>query len=130
GGTLWQPHLLKQVVDSQGKVVATPAPQMIRKLDITQENLRLLRESARRVVTIGHAYMPNAKLPIAGKTGTAEFGAATGKDGAGRDAATRPPGGAPLDADRPDPADRHDPADRIRPRDDVLHDGRDPDVHR
>ena len=84
GGTLWQPHLLKQVVDSQGKVVATPAPQMIRKLDITQENLRLLRESARRVVTIGHAYMPNAKLPIAGKTGTAEFGAATGKDGAGR----------------------------------------------
>ena len=47
GGTLWQPHLLKQVVDSQGKVVATPAPQMIRKLDITQENLRLLRESER-----------------------------------------------------------------------------------
>src|SRR5437773_5113171 len=84
GGTLWQPHLLKQVVDSQGTVVAKPAPQMIRKLDVTQENLRLLRESARRVVTIGHAYMPNAKLPIAGKTGTAEFGAATGKDGAGR----------------------------------------------
>ncbi len=84
GGTLWQPHLLKQVVDSQGTVVAKPAPQMIRKLDMTQENLRLLRESARRVVTIGHAYMPNAKLPIAGKTGTAEFGAATGKDGAGR----------------------------------------------
>ncbi|TMF23986.1 MAG: penicillin-binding protein 2 [Chloroflexi bacterium] len=84
GGTLWQPHLLKQVIDSQGTVVAKPAPQMIRKLDMTQENLRLLRESARRVVTIGHAYMPNAKLPIAGKTGTAEFGAATGKDGAGR----------------------------------------------
>jgi cell division protein FtsI/penicillin-binding protein 2 len=28
--------------------------------------------------------MPNAKLPIAGKTGTAEFGAAAGKDSAGR----------------------------------------------
>jgi penicillin-binding protein 2 len=84
GGTLWQPHLLKQVVDSQGKVVAQPQPQMIRKLDISQENLRLIRESARRVVTIGHAYMPNAKLPIAGKTGTAEFGASAGKDSAGR----------------------------------------------
>src|SRR5256885_8022625 len=41
-------------------------------------------ESARRVVTIGHAYMPNLKLPIAGKTGTAEFGASAGKDSAGR----------------------------------------------
>ena len=27
--------------------------------------------------------MPNAKLPIAGKTGTAEFGAANGRDSAG-----------------------------------------------
>jgi cell division protein FtsI/penicillin-binding protein 2 len=44
----------------------------------------LLRESARRVVTIGHAFMPNAKLPIAGKTGTAEFGASAGKDSVGR----------------------------------------------
>jgi cell division protein FtsI/penicillin-binding protein 2 len=55
-----------------------------KKLEMTQENLRLLRESARRVVTIGHAYMPNLKIPIAGKTGTAEFGSSTGKDSAGR----------------------------------------------
>jgi cell division protein FtsI/penicillin-binding protein 2 len=48
------------------------------------EDLRLIRESARRVVTIGHAYMPKAKLPIAGKTGTAEFGQSSGKDSAGR----------------------------------------------
>ena len=31
----------------------------------------------RLVVSSGHAWMPNAKLPIAGKTGTAEFGVAT-----------------------------------------------------
>jgi penicillin-binding protein 2 len=84
GGTFYQPHLLKQVVDSQGKVVLTPKPSVTRKVGITPENLTLLRESARRVVTIGHAYMPNAKLPIAGKTGTAEFGSSTGKDSAGR----------------------------------------------
>jgi cell division protein FtsI/penicillin-binding protein 2 len=48
------------------------------------EDLRLIRESARTVVTIGHAYMPGLKLPIAGKTGTAEFGSSTGKDSAGR----------------------------------------------
>ena len=83
GGTLWQPHLLKQVTDAAGKNVPIPAWKS-QKLDMTQENLRLLRESARRVVTIGHAYMPNLKIPIAGKTGTAEFGSSTGKDSAGR----------------------------------------------
>jgi penicillin-binding protein 2 len=85
GGTVYTPHLLKDVRDSQGNVVAKytpPAPP--RKLEMKTEDLRLIRESARRVVTIGHAYMPNLKLPIAGKTGTAEFGASTGKDSAGR----------------------------------------------
>ena len=84
GGTLWRPHLFKEARDVSGTVVATATPMPIRKLDITAENLRLLRESARRVVTIGHAYMPNPKLPIAGKTGTAEFGASGGHDSAGR----------------------------------------------
>ena len=84
GGTFYQPHLLKQVVDPQGKVVFTQQPNVVRKVGITQDNLTLLREAARRVVTIGHAFMPNAKLPIAGKTGTAEFGSSAGKDTAGR----------------------------------------------
>jgi len=84
GGTLWHPHLFKEARDASGNVVAAAKPTAIRKLDMTAENLRLLRESARRVVTIGHAYMPNPKLPIAGKTGTAEFGASSGHDSAGR----------------------------------------------
>jgi len=84
GGTFYQPHLLKQVVDKQGQVVFTQKPKVVREVSITKDNLTLLRESARRVVTIGHAYMPNAKLPIAGKTGTAEFGQSAGKDSAGR----------------------------------------------
>src|SRR5437867_1484608 len=83
GGTLWQPHLLTQVTDAADKNVPIAAWKS-QKLEMTQENLRLLRESARRVVTIGHAYMPNLKIPIAGKTGTAEFGASAGKDSAGR----------------------------------------------
>jgi penicillin-binding protein 2 len=84
GGTFYRPHLLKEVIDPKGNVVYTQPPDVIRKVSITSDNLRLLRESARRVVTIGHAYMPNAKLPIAGKTGTAEFGSSAGKDSAGR----------------------------------------------
>jgi penicillin-binding protein 2 len=84
GGTLQTPHLLKAVTDAAGNPVPITPPQPIRKLDISQDNLRLLREAARKVVTSGHAYMPNAKLPIAGKTGTAEFGDSAGKDSAGR----------------------------------------------
>jgi penicillin-binding protein 2 len=84
GGTFYQPHLLKEVKSQQGQVVFTQQPKVVREVSITKDNLTLLRESARRVVTIGHAYMPNAKLPIAGKTGTAEFGASAGKDSMGR----------------------------------------------
>ena len=84
GGTVFAPRLLKEVRDTKGNVVYTQAPVVTRKLEMKAEDLRLVRESARRVVTIGHAYMPNLKLPIAGKTGTAEFGASSGKDSAGR----------------------------------------------
>ncbi|MDP9265211.1 MAG: penicillin-binding protein 2 [Chloroflexota bacterium] len=85
GGTVFRPRLLKDVVDAQGNVTYETPPEVARRLDVSPENLRLIREAARRVVTIGHASMPNAKLPIAGKTGTAEFGPSAGKDSAGRD---------------------------------------------
>ena len=83
GGTVYKPHLLKRVV-RDGTTVVEPRPEVARKLDMKSEDLRLIREAARRVVTVGHAYMPNAKLPIAGKTGTAEFGESVGVDAAGR----------------------------------------------
>ena len=84
GGTVFVPHLLKEVQDAAGTVTFTKRPEVARKLEMKPEDLRLIREAARTVVTIGHAYMPGLKLPIAGKTGTAEFGSATGKDSAGR----------------------------------------------
>src|SRR4029079_18111492 len=83
GGTLYTPHLLKQVVDTKGNVVYAQSPKVTRKLDMKPEDLRTIREGARKVVTSNHAPMPNAKLPIAGKTGTAESGAATGRAPAG-----------------------------------------------
>jgi len=83
GGTVYAPHVLKEVVDTRGDVIFSAKSEVTRKLAMKPEDLRLLREAARRVVTIGHAVMPNAKLPIAGKTGTAEFGASAGKDSAG-----------------------------------------------
>jgi len=84
GGTLYTPHLLKQVRDVNGNVVYTQGPVVTRKLAMNADDLRTIREGARKVVTSNHAPMPGAKLPIAGKTGTAEFGASSGKDSAGR----------------------------------------------
>jgi penicillin-binding protein 2 len=84
GGTLYTPHLLKEVRDTTGKLVYTQGPIVTRKLAMSADDLRTIREGARKVVTSNHAPMPNAKLPIAGKTGTAEFGASSGKDSAGR----------------------------------------------
>ena len=84
GGTLYTPHLLKQVRDVNGNVVYTQGPVVTRKLAMNPDDLRTIREGARKVVTSNHAPMPGAKLPIAGKTGTAEFGASSGKDSAGR----------------------------------------------
>src|SRR3989304_9676560 len=80
GGTVYEPRLLKEVRAPDGTVVHTQEPVVARKLDVAPEHLRLIREAARRVVTIRHAYMPNAKLPIPGKTGTAEFGLSKGVD--------------------------------------------------
>ncbi len=84
GGTVYEPRLLKEVRAADGTLVYEQKPEVARRLDVSQENLRLIRESARRVVTIGHAFMPKAKLPIAGKTGTAEFGLSKGVDAAGK----------------------------------------------
>ena len=84
GGTLYVPHVLKEVDDAQGNVTVTKTPEVLRKLAMSADDLRTIREGARKVVTSNHAPMPNAKLPIAGKTGTAEFGLSAGKDGQGR----------------------------------------------
>jgi penicillin-binding protein 2 len=84
GGKLYRPHLLKAVVDTQGSLVHSEQPQVIRTLPIAPENLRIIREGARRVVTTGMAFMPNPKVVVAGKTGTAEFGASSGTDSLGR----------------------------------------------
>lgn len=84
GGTLFRPRLLKEVRGVDGAIIYQAEPEIVRRLDISQENLRLIREGSRRVVTSRMAPMPNAKLAVAGKTGTAEFGLSKGVDAAGK----------------------------------------------
>lgn len=74
-GVLMQPQLVREVVDSDGRVVRAFEPKEIRKLPISEATLRLIQQSLIDVVSdSGTARM--SQIPgfqYAGKTGTAEF---------------------------------------------------------
>ncbi|HUG49342.1 MAG TPA: penicillin-binding protein 2 [Candidatus Limnocylindria bacterium] len=74
-GRLLKPQLVRRVLGADGSVVRDFEPELIRELDVDKDNLRTMREAARRVVTIRHTYnLVNLPIVVAGKTGTAEFG--------------------------------------------------------
>lgn len=73
-GTLYQPQIIKQVIDKDGNVIKPFEPKVIRKLPIAPENMQLIQQSLFDVVDSGTAI--ESKIPdfdYAGKTGTAEF---------------------------------------------------------
>lgn len=74
GGTLYQPQLIHDVVDSKGNIVKPFQPKIIRKLPISPATMQLIQKSLFDVVDHGTAV--ESKIPgfnYAGKTGTAEF---------------------------------------------------------
>jgi penicillin-binding protein 2 len=82
GGKLYQPQVVREVVDADGTVVRPFAPKLIRKIKTSAENLKIMRLGAREVVTSRHTFnLADLPIVVAGKTGTAEFGV---KDSHGR----------------------------------------------
>jgi penicillin-binding protein 2 len=82
GGELLRPQLVKETRDSHDHVVATLAKEVRRRLPVDQEYLAVMREAMRQSVSTGVA--KSAQVPglaVAGKTGTAEFGAAGEDEG-------------------------------------------------
>jgi penicillin-binding protein 2 len=74
GGNLWTPQIVKSVTDPKGLVTETQ-PQLIRRLQISPQNLATLRQGMRDVVTTRHTgNLTDLPIMISGKTGTAEFG--------------------------------------------------------
>lgn len=74
GGTLYKPHLAREIVNAAGTITNTIAPQVIRKLPIDPKNLAVVREGMRGAVTHGTSYKTNLEgVEVAGKTGTAEY---------------------------------------------------------
>ncbi|MGB9724028.1 MAG: penicillin-binding protein 2 [Chloroflexia bacterium] len=75
GGTLYRPQLLLRVLDERGQAVREFQPEVIRRVPVDPEYLELVRRGMRAAVTESYnAYARNAVVPIAGKTGSAEFG--------------------------------------------------------
>ena len=74
GGTLYKPQLAHALIDSDAHIVKEFPPEVIRKLPVSNANLQMVRDGLRAAVTSGTATAINyAAVPIAGKTGTAEY---------------------------------------------------------
>ena len=75
GGTLYQPHLVKEIVGPDGEVVKTVEPTVLHKMDVKPSVLKTMRNAARSTVTLRHTYnLVDMPIKVAGKSGTAEFG--------------------------------------------------------
>ena len=75
GGTLYQPHLLRAVVDADGQVSQMIEPRVIRTVDVEPRHLETMREAMESGFSSG-ALLPPYRIPglrVAGKTGTGEF---------------------------------------------------------
>ncbi len=75
GGTLYRPHLVREIRNPQQDLVRRIEPQVVGRLNLSAETIRWVDEGLRAVVDWGTAKdainLPG--IPVAGKTGTAEF---------------------------------------------------------
>lgn len=75
GGTLYQPHVVKDIRAADGTVVRSIDPVVIGKVGVDPSILLTMRQAARDVVLVRHTYnLVDLPIVVAGKSGTAEFG--------------------------------------------------------
>jgi penicillin-binding protein 2 len=74
GGTVYRPHVVKDIIGPDGTI--TPVvPEAMGKVGATALALKTMRKAARNGVVIHHTWnLIDLPIVIAGKTGTAEFG--------------------------------------------------------
>ncbi len=75
GGTLYKPHIVSQIKKNEGGTVDI-RPEIIRSNFVSKDVLKIVQEGMRQAVTSGTASLLNdLPVTVAGKTGTAQFGA-------------------------------------------------------
>jgi penicillin-binding protein 2 len=76
GGTLYRPQVVEKITDPDGKASFTFKPEAQGKLPVKPENLQVIQDAMRRVVSDPRGTAVRAfsglNLPIYGKTGTAQ----------------------------------------------------------
>ncbi len=74
GGTIYKPHLVKEIKDAEGNIVQTIEPTILAENLVGDDVVRIVRQGMRETVTSGSARSMSA-LPVeaAGKTGTAQW---------------------------------------------------------
>jgi penicillin-binding protein 2 len=74
GGTLLRPHLLYALGGSTGETRVVEKPIVLNSSIIDPTHLQTIREGMRMTVTSGSGYrLQSARIPVAGKTGTAQW---------------------------------------------------------
>lgn len=75
GGDILRPHLMHEIRDPSGNLVPITEQNVLRHLEISPQNIQVMRDAMAQVVESGSA--PGGKVPgvrIAAKSGTAEYG--------------------------------------------------------
>jgi len=74
GGTLYRPHLVKSIINGGTKQSEDIKNDPVRENFIKPYNIRIVREGMRQTVTSGSASrLQSVPVPVAGKTGTAQW---------------------------------------------------------
>jgi penicillin-binding protein 2 len=77
GGTLYRPHLVKEILDADGNLVKMIEPEVMGQLNLDPVNVQLIREGLHGVVNwetgTARQFFDVPGVDASGKTGTAEF---------------------------------------------------------
>lgn len=74
GGKVYQPHLLKEVLNEENNIIEEVTPKIISDNFANQQNIEIIRQGLRQAVIYGSAgRLFNLPVSSAGKTGTAQW---------------------------------------------------------